>query len=292
MSFLISADYKKSIQSDNLNQIIGNDTSILSAAELTAIEEIRSYLIQKYDLTNEFQDLLVWDKASIYKASNRVYLDAAVYTDASTYNTGDYVVYSGGFYVCKNNGTTGTWNAANWTYINPQYSVYYAQYPFPTFDYNATYAVGDQVFWKDKTYTALLSTPLLSQNSALQYGSYQSLPLPNLAPDDVNASQMWGSGTPYSIAANTLITDTTKWTYGDNRSQQLVTNAVSMALYYVHSRIAPRNIPELRVKMYDDAVRWLKMAGRGEITANIPVLKPAQGGRIRYGGNVKNVNSY
>jgi phage gp36-like protein len=291
MSFLIPTDYRKSIQSDNLNQVIGNDTTILSAAELTAIEEITSYLIQKYDLTNEFQPLSAWDKAVVYKASNRVYLDAPAYDAATTYIVGDYALNTGNVYKCTTD-TTGAFNVANWQLISPQYTIYFAQYPFPLFDYNATYAVGDQVFWNDKTYTALSSTSLLSQNSALQYGSYQSLPLPNLAPNDVNALQMWGNGTPYTIAANTDITDVGKWTLGDNRSQQLVTYCVNIALYYVHSRIAPRNIPELRVKQYDDAISWLKKVGRGEVTANIPVLKPKQGGRIRYGGNVKNINSY
>jgi hypothetical protein len=52
MSYLITSDYKKQIQSDNLSQITGNDTSILNSAELTAIEETQSYLVQKYDLSN------------------------------------------------------------------------------------------------------------------------------------------------------------------------------------------------------------------------------------------------
>lgn len=289
MLFLISTDYKKQIQSDNLNQVIGNDTTILSAAELTAIEEITSYLIQKYDLTNEFQSLAAWDKAVVYKASNRVYLDAPAYNPTTAYVVGDYTLNAGNVYKCITN-TTGTFDATKWQLIGPQYTIYYAQYPFPVFDYMTQYSANDQVFWKDKTYTALLSTSLLSQNSALQYGSYQSLPLPNLAPDDVNAAQMWGAGTAYSIS-NVDITDS-KWTLGDNRSQMLVTCAVDITLYHVHSRIAPRNIPDLRVKRYDESIRWLKMAGRGEITASIPVLKPAQGGRIRWGGNVKNVNSY
>jgi hypothetical protein len=291
MPFLIASDYKKQIQSDNLNQIVGSGTSILSSAELTAIEEITSYLIQKYDLTNEFQPLAAWDKSLVYKASNRVYLDAPAYVASTDYTVGQYCTNAGNFYQCTTN-TTGTFAPASWLLIGAQYQIYFVQYPFQTFDYTNTYVTGDQVFWKDKIYTAAFSTSMLSQNSALQYGSYQQLPLPNLAPDDVNALQRWGSGTDYSIAANTAITDTTKWTAGDNRSQQLVTYLVDMALYHVHSRIAPRNIPDLRVKAYDDAIRWLKMAGRGEITANIPLLKPTQGSRIRYGGNVKNVNSY
>src|SRR5690348_17044970 len=100
MSFLIASDYKKQIQSDNLNQIIGSDTSILSSAELTAKEEITSYLIQKYDLSNEFQDLNKWDTSKVYKASNHVYLDGDAYNAANSYNAGAYVVNAGNFYIC------------------------------------------------------------------------------------------------------------------------------------------------------------------------------------------------
>jgi hypothetical protein len=46
------------------------------------------------------------------------------------------------------------------------------------------------------------------------------------------------------------------------------------------------------VKRYDDAKAWLKAAGRGDITANLPIIQPTTGARIRYGGNVKNINSY
>jgi hypothetical protein len=199
-------------------------------------------------------------------------------------------VNNGNFYICTGT-TTGAFDASKWTLIGAQYQIYFVQYPFQPFDYSIQYVTGDQVFWKDKIYTAAFSTSLLSQNSALQYGSLQQLPMPNLAPDDVNQTQ-WINAVAYSVPANTQITDTTKWTTGDNRSQQLVTYLVDITLYHVHSRIAPRNIPDLRVKRYDDAIRWSKMAGRGEITANMPLIKPTQGSRIRYGGNVKNVNSY
>ncbi len=48
MSYLVLNDYKKQIQSDNLNQVISSDTTILSAAALTAQAEAISYLIQNY----------------------------------------------------------------------------------------------------------------------------------------------------------------------------------------------------------------------------------------------------
>lgn len=292
MPFLISKDFSKQIQSDNLNQVIGGDTTISSAAQLTAIEEATSFLIQKYDLTNEFQSMLFWDKTLVYKATNRVYLDTTIYAPATAYVVGNYTVYAGNFYICTAN-TTGVFVPSSWTLIGVQYTIYYAAYPFPPFNFNTQYAVGDKVWYKDKTYTCIIATQPFSQGSALQYGRYQNLPLLNIAPDNVNNGLLyWGSPTAYSVPATTLITNTTYWTLGDNRSQQLVTYLVDITLYHLHSRIAPRNIPELRIKRYDDAIKWLKSVSKGDVTANIPTLQPVQGSRIRYGGNIKTVNTY
>lgn len=82
------------------------------------------------------------------------------------------------------------------------------------------------------------------------------------------------------------------WVKGDNRNAQLLMYCCDIALYHIHSRIAPRNIPELRAKRYDDAIKWLRMAGRGEITPGLPVIQPLQGNRIRYSTDVKQVNTY
>ncbi|MDQ2718225.1 MAG: DUF1320 domain-containing protein [Bacteroidota bacterium] len=290
--YLIQSDYKKQIQSDNLNQIIGSDTSILHSAELTAIEEVQSYLVQKYDLINEFQSLFVFDSTAIYKANTRVYLDANTYSNTASYVVGNSVIYSGNYYICKGN-MTGTFDTNAWTLINSQYTIYYAQYPFPVFDYNTQYIVGDKVFWQDKTYTCLIATQALCENSALQYGTYQNIPLLNVVPNNINnGSLYWNYESSYFIPANTSISNANYWTVGDNRSQQLVTFLIDITLYHLHSRISPRNIPDLRIKRYDDAKSWLKAVGKGDVTANLPMLKPSQGSRIRYGGSIKQINFY
>jgi len=83
------------------------------------------------------------------------------------------------------------------------------------------------------------------------------------------------------------------WTYGDNRSQLMVTNMVDITLYHLHSRISPRNIPPLRCERYDSAIKWLNGIRKGTITAATLVdRQPAQGRRIRFGSEVKNTNSY
>lgn len=82
-----------------------------------------------------------------------------------------------------------------------------------------------------------------------------------------------------------------KFLKGDSRSQKLVSIMIDVVLYHIHSRIAPRNIPDLRVKRYDDAIQWLKDANSGNITPNLPLLQPYKG-RVRWGGNTKSNNIY
>ena len=76
MAYLIPNDYKKLIQTDNLNQVIGNDTNVLIGVELAAQAEAISYLVQKYEVGQEFTDTYQYDPAKVYKAKDRVYLDA------------------------------------------------------------------------------------------------------------------------------------------------------------------------------------------------------------------------
>ena len=294
MAYLIAKDLSKQIQSENLNQIIGGDNSILIAAELAAMAEAQSYLTQRYDISREFTDLLQWDRTQVYKAINRVYLNATAYSASATYALNSLVLQANSVYKCTTAITVAeAFTPAHWQLLGQQYDLYFAKTPYAEFDYTNMYNVGDRVFWKDKSYTCLIATKIMGQSSAIQYNKTQNLPYPNVAPDDTNAgAQYWGSGTAYTVPANTDISSTTFWTAGDNRSQQLVLYIVDIALYHVHSRISPRNIPDLRVKRYDDAIKWLKMAAKGEITPNLPMIKPEQGSRIRFGGGIKLINSY
>jgi phage gp36-like protein len=246
MSYLIASDYNKQIQTDNLMQVIGSDASVLASAELAAQEEITSYLTQKYDLAQEFQNITAYDAAIVYKAGQRV-------------------TSSG--------------------------SIYFATLPEKAFDYNLIYAKGDKVFWKDKTYTALRATMIPSHDMSIQYSGITDIPRGSVFPDSLGGADFWGTGTAYSVAAGTALTDP-KWTKADNRSQQMVMVMIDVTLYHVHSRISPRNIPDLRVKRYDEAIDWLKAAGQGKITANLPLRQVKSGGRIRFGGNPKMINRY
>lgn len=292
--YLIKADYKKQIQDVNLNQIISSDESILNSAQLAAEAECISYLAQKFDTDKEFTSTTEWNKSLIYKAENRVYIVANAYDATVAYTLGTYVNQSGNVY--KNTTaivTPESFNPNKWQLIAPQNTLYYASYPKPKFNIKKYYEVGDEVWWNDKVYVCRKATSSIPHEVLLQLGTYNNAPQLNVFPDDAkNGIQFWGTGTAYSIAANTDITDTTKWTKGDNRSQQMVTYLIDITLYLVHSRLTPRNVPQMRIDRYLHAVEWLQMAGQGKITAALPLLQPTQGNRIRFNSNIKNINSY
>jgi hypothetical protein len=67
---------------------------------------------------------------------------------------------------------------------------------------------------------------------------------------------------------------------------------VDITLYTLHSNIAPQNIPALRQRRYEKALEWCLAVAKGDITPNLPMLQPTQGGRIRIGGNIKLGNSW
>lgn len=293
MNYLTNADFKKQIQVENLNQVISSDPSILDSAVSTAIEEASSYLVQKYDLSAELQNIQPYSPTlATYKAGSRVVLDYPLYAPATAYVVNDCVTNAGKAYRCIS-ATTGVFDPAKWELLGDAGSMFYAAYPQPPFNLYQQYAVGDKVFYKDAVYTCRIATQPMSQEVALQFRDYDNLPFLNVWPDNVNSGvQFWGIGVPYAIPASTPVTNTDVWTAGDTRSQQLVTYMVDIALYHVHSRIAPRNIPELRVKRYDDAIDWLKKCAKGDVTPAMPAKQPRQGGRIRWGGQIKNINSY
>lgn len=301
MGYLTPGDYKKSIQADNLQQVIGFDPFILADAEALAIEDARSGLVQKYEVDQEFTDTTAWDKGNTYSARERVYLTAQAYSATSLYVTGDYVTYQPSpsvpikyVYVALVDITVSEpFTPSHWSLIAQEYTIYSPIMSTPVFDINKKYNVGSVVFWRDKIYTCVQATHTLSAEDTLQYFRYENVPPRNVLPDDPdNGVYFWGHGVPYIIAPGVEITDTTKWRAGDNRCKQVVYIVVCLTLYYIHTRIAPRNIPELRKGEADAANAMIEAFARGQRTPTLPAKQPRQGARVRYGGNIKNNNTY
>lgn len=92
-------------------------------------------------------------------------------------------------------------------------------------------------------------------------------------------------------------TDITKWVsilwiLGDNRNQMFVEMFLDMAVYKLSKRIAPNNVPEARHNCWLSAMKNLKAMAEGDINAQLPIIQPSQGNKIRFGGKTKQLNDY
>jgi hypothetical protein len=310
MGYLVLNDYFKLIQETNLNQVISSSDANRLAAESIADTEIKSYLSQKYDLSEELTDTTVFNMVTAYKAGALVELNFDAYSDQSTYALKALVTFSGKCYVCTTAVTAAeAFDSAKWTLLGNKNDLFYVKLPNPRFDINETIKAGDVRFWKDKNYTAVL--PSSSGNPSIQYMTKDNIPYKNVMPDDpVNGLAYWGAGVAYEVAAETLPTDSSKWTKGDNRSQKMIQVYIDIAIYHLHARISQQNVPTLRLERYmgkheDKVVKagrlmfpeysalgWLQSMAGGELTADFPTIQPKKGQRIRFGGSIPMQTEY
>jgi hypothetical protein len=312
-SFIYIGDIYKQMQADSLAQLTGNSTSILTGVINASIEEAKSYLKGKYEIDSSFNPISQHDKTKQYNANKTVYLNATPYSPTATYAVGVQVLQSEKVYNCKTAILTPeAFNVSKWDFLGNQYDIFNAIQPYLLFDYEKVYKKGDVVFWENKTYTAQLPTQIIDHQSALNLGVQLSSPIVNVFPDDtIKGIEYWGTGTNYFVPANTVITNSNYWTAGDNRDQKLLQVCIDITLYHLHCRIAPRNIPELRVVRYMgepadrinqkqriiypvySALGWLQNVRNGEdITPEMGEIQPKTGNRILFGSNMKNTNSF
>jgi phage gp36-like protein len=60
---------------------------------------------------------------------------------------------------------------------------------------------------------------------------------------------------------------------GTQRNALIVMYSVDILLYHIHSRIAPEQIPDIRLQRYERAIEWLKMVSNGELSPDLPLLQ-------------------
>ncbi|MDE3023634.1 MAG: hypothetical protein KGI54_17610 [Pseudomonadota bacterium] len=83
------------------------------------------------------------------------------------------------------------------------------------------------------------------------------------------------------------------WTFGDNRNGQLVQYMCYMVIWYLSDTLAPRNKPQYWQDNYNTAINWLVMVSQDDkLQADIPLIQPAKGMRIRFGSQTKQTNNY
>jgi phage gp36-like protein len=74
---------------------------------------------------------------------------------------------------------------------------------------------------------------------------------------------------------------------GDARNPRLTAVIVDIALYHLHSRLSPHNVPDLRIRRYEDAIEWLHGVSKGLITSLLPTIEPEQGKVFEWGSHLK-----
>ena len=72
---------------------------------------------------------------------------------------------------------------------------------------------------------------------------------------------------------------------------------IDVALYNLHTRVNPRNIPEKRIQLRDDGISWLKLVQdvRSNVTADFLPLRDFgedRGNDISWGSRKKNKHNY
>jgi hypothetical protein len=302
-------DYQRLINADNLQQVISANDNFRLLAEQAAQEEAYSYLNTKFDLSRELTDTPLWALNGQYTGGSRVELNYPIYDSGLTYTHNTLITHNSLCYICTASSTTGAFNLSDWAMIGAQYDLFYVPYPHAYFDAYGIYKVGDQVFYKGKNYTCQIATILPTQQDQLNNIYYNSQATPNVFPDDATYGvKYWGVGTSYIIQGN--YPNSGIWVKGDNRSQQLVEVLVNITLYHLHSRIAPRNIPELRITNYKgvneqcivvgdvlrypaySALGWLQNCIYGDIDPRLPLKQPTNGTRIMWGSTTKAINTY
>lgn len=263
-------DYLRLIQSDNISQIIESNQQIKLDVEQSAQSEMISYLTQRYRVNEIFTDTKSFDITATYNGKQLVEWTAPAFSASTAYVTDDYVLQGGYIYKSIAGSTAHAFNSAEWTQICLDKSLFYVTLPEAEYVNTIAYSVGDKVYYNNIEYTCLISViGILPTNS-----------------------QFWSEGAAYTVTA-IYPDDDTIWTAGDNRNQQIILYLLDITLYHLHSRINPRNIPDLRKERYDGnnatqnggAIAWMKRVASGDITADLPQILPQQGMSIRWGNS-------
>ena len=275
--YLRDKDYLKTIQTENLSQIVNKDFSILYDSEKAAIEKAKTYLTQKFNVEEEFTSTVVYSLSKTYQAGITAELNGNQFIISNNYSANDIVLNNGLIYYTSAS-TSGIYvTGGSWILLGNQYDLYHTKIPQDYFNFTRYYYIGEKVYWNGKVYTCI----------AAGSGYY-----PDINTPISNGTKYWGNGINYYVPAGTPLEDTNYWEFGDFRSQEMVYTIIDMVLYLLHKRIAPANIPDLRVKAYDDAIQWLIDCYEGNITPNLLVKTPRSGGRFRIGSNPKKNNAY
>jgi hypothetical protein len=340
--FLTFTDYYSQIQLEDLQQIVltpgvtpagSNFTleaeQVLINMEMTAQEEISSYIRNRYIVDQIFAKTQQFSTSTTYFAKNLVVYSEPAYDPAIAYMVGQRFSYLDNIYSVLVPGPylspliSDPSQDANFAFVVQNAQFFYANLPIPEYNKTTNYNQGDLVWFADNAYVAKQNvsgvTPGDTQNLEARYGipSVYSNFMGNTTmnnslnqdPSPSVNTNYWAlysgvvtpqfTGPTYSFS-NKLPDNTLYWTPGDNRNPLVKMYMIDILLYHVHSRINPRNIPELRAIRYDGnnsfqtggAIGWLKNIEKGKVNLNAPEIVLTQGGDIRFGSYPKKNNYF
>ena len=187
------------------------------------------------------------------------------------------------------------------SYISNYYDVSKIFIDILSFRISTAYLIGDLILWSESAYLPATTYSVGDRcsylgniykcNTAATTGVWNASKWTLLTTNESwwNVTANVTGHLPYD---STDTVSSESFAAGDTRNAKIKQLYIDMVLYDLHSRISPRNIPELRVKRYDDAVSWLKMIQKGKIQANLPIIDAITGTNISYGSNLKTNNIY
>lgn len=361
--FLTQSDFEILINVDDLNVITDNRQRLVEDIELGAIEEINTYIRQRYDESKVFLNPIEFSISSSYYTGDRLIWKQTAYSSGNSYNIDDYVSFSSSTdsdYIYKSL-ITGNTNSplvlTGWTEVvlNNTHYTCLAQttggtYPdqslftqtttgstiipilaydnlkgwdrkttlyFVVDEYQRTYIYNNSgdtttgtnyIGWfpflnSDRLNAQGISTQTVSLvNQPIELKERQPLigyELPIIQPvypgnNKTNFLNGYIKIVDYiEPSINWEITPTNVFYQKDSRNPLIKNLLIDIMLYHLHSRINPRNIPELRVLRYQSTLDTLKNIAKGIISIDLPThLEKQRGANILYGSQNRMINYY
>lgn len=76
-----------------------------------------------------------------------------------------------------------------------------------------------------------------------------------------------------SYLKNAYNTTTIFGSTGTDRNDQIIMYMCDIALYHLHSQIAPDDVPTIRSERRKEAIKWLEMVRDGSLSPDLPALE-------------------
>lgn len=304
--YLTKRDYLPVIQEEQLSYQILDEieagTRELEFAESWALGKIRAKIDDQYDLDFEFTDTLPYDPLKKYFGNERCVLDFPDWVSDTAYFENNCVVNNGIAYRCINVNNDIVFDPFNWLILGKRYDIYYIPLVNPIFsldvqqrkgNYTAGYyRVDDIVWWNNRHFRCLIPTRFPDQEGIINYQTYRAWGHNNVFPHYPDENSYWKDEGAFEFTGENPTSLSEVWRLGDNRNPLFIQAVVDLSLYLLHSRIAPMNIPALRVDRMKLTNEWLSNLSKGTETTPIQMLQPDQGENISWGSKPRVINGY